>query len=240
MRRMVHKYLRLSINSIKTGIEFEKDFMIYSFLGIFTAYIFSYIWKASEYFGILFFFENLLISSLLIADIDIDIRSGKLISKILKPISIDFQYFFEYWLGKITRILLLPIFVLLFNLDFIGIMRVFLFFPILQLLQFYYLFFLGSFSFKTQSSYSIYSMISLITKAFLGGLIIPMDLLREVLGNWIYYTPFALLGGRIYDIYLGKNLLEIFIWYSFWILLFFFLSNSLWKKYTRSFEGYGV
>lgn len=237
---MVSKYIRIVINSMKRSFEFEKDFFLYAVFKIFIAYLLSYLWGTPTYFAAIYVIRTVMLSPSFLIEVDNDIRSGKMVKRILLPMRIDVQYLFENISLRWLRSPLILIYFLIFPLNPIGVLRTLLFLPLIHLLQFYLAFLIGATTFKTQSSTSFYIILQMVMEYLLGGKAIPIWNVVEIFGEWVKYSPFTLLIGRIYEIYIGENLLEIFFLYLFWIFVLLLVSNLLWKKCTKNFEGYGV
>lgn len=145
---MVFKYIRIMVNSMKVSLEFEKDFIFYAFLGMLAVYLLSYLWNKPKYFASIYVIEMFLISSFLLLNIDEDVRNGRLAERLLVPVRLNLQYFFVYPPAKWLRIFVLPLYLLRFSLNPIGILRALLFLPLMQFLQFYLFFLIGTSVFK--------------------------------------------------------------------------------------------
>lgn len=169
------------------------------------------------------------------------IRSGKLSTLLLRPISLLGESFFNFLGTKI-----LYIFFLLLSLCFLGstsFLLVFLYFLVVFVLFFLVLSAIGTVGFWLIQMWPLRPVLSGLY-ALLGGLFFPLNLLPQSIYQIVMYNPFALIGYHTANIfqnhYSTEKVLFLTLISLIWAALFYVLYVWGLKKGLKKYEGMGA
>lgn len=181
------------------------------------------------------------------------IRSGELTKILLKPIEM-----FKYWFTRDLVDKTLNLFFVIFEVGIITRLIGFSFiFPSNSLdyllfgfllvlstfLYFFLSFLLSVFAFWTEDIWATRWLFGIVFLEFFSGAYFPIDVLPGWLSRIIYLTPFPYLIYFPLKIWLGQVSIEfafrIVVICLFWLIIFFGVSNFLWKKGIKDYGAYG-
>lgn len=181
------------------------------------------------------------------------IKSGQLTKLLLQPLKIFNFWFIRDLADKVLNIffasaeILIVSKVINFNLVFPKdplIFPIFLVLVVLSTLLYFYLsFFISLSAFWTEDVWATRWLFGVIFLEFFSGTYFPVDILPDWLSKIIYLTPFPYLVFFPLKIWLGQVSPEVgirIILVCFgWLIFFFSLANSFWKKGVKDYGAYG-
>lgn len=247
-------------------IEYRGHMLGHMILGVISFFAMFFIWgavfKDRQYFGV-YTFPSMMSYMLMVRflhfanrgnigrDIGLEIKNGSLSVYLLKPISYLKWWFFVFLSERIYEILLrgsmVIVFIIIFNklLAIPGLNQVLLFIcflPISLLLNYLINVFIASVGFWTTDVRLFRSTIIMVIE-FLGGMVVPIDLMPEFLGKICRFLPFQFTGYFPIKIYQGiesKTIVIGFLTSLVWIIVISILLRLLWRKGLKKYEAIGV
>lgn len=188
------------------------------------------------------------------ADVAGEISRGELSNYLLKPMS----YFKYYLTCDISSKAL--------NLIFASFETVFLFFilkppfffqtnpvnlglfalsiAIAIFIYFVMLFIISSIPFWIpEAGWGMHFLITVVAVEFLSGALFPLDILPEIIQNFLYLTPFPYLIFFPLQVYLGKiagfSLIRGIAISGFWAAILYFVMNAVWRRGLKVYQAHG-
>lgn len=180
-----------------------------------------------------------------------DVRYGRLLRKVIKPIKHVNYLLLKDLGGRLVATLIEAIPTLLLGMFFLPIIELGGMNMVLGtmatalsfLLNFYLYYTVGLLAFWTKKEKGLVKMIMTLT-SFLDGAMIPLDLFPKIFQQVVSFLPFKY---RIYSpamIFLGKysliRSLRVFMIQLTWIGIFYFIQTQLFKKAYSRFSSVGA
>jgi ABC-2 type transport system permease protein len=187
-------------------------------------------------------------------DVAGEISQGELSNYLLRPIS-----YFKYWLCRdvsskflnlvfaafetvLLYLILKPPFFIQTNFVYLG--GFILTIAIAILLFFIILFITSSITFwMPELGWGAQFLMTAVIIEFLSGAVFPIDILPQVFQNILNYTPFPYLIFFPLQVYLGKLtplfVLKGIVVSGVWLVLLWFLMNSIWRRGLKAYQAYG-
>lgn len=246
-------------------IEYRSHMIGHVILGVISFFAMFFIWgavfKDRQFFGV-YTFSSMMSYVLMVRflhfanrgnigrEIGLEIKNGSLSVYLLKPISYLKWWFFVFLSERIYEILLrggmVFVFIVFFQklLAFPGLSRLLLFIcflPISLLINYLINVFIAAVGFWTTDVRLFRSTIMMVIE-FLGGMVVPIDLMPGFLGKICRFLPFQFTGYFPIKIYQGiesKIVIGGFLTSTAWVIIITILLRLLWRKGLKKYEAIG-
>lgn len=266
---MIKKYAHIFKITVEEYFAYRLNFFLWRFRNFVSFFAIVIFWLAvySQSNGNIFGYERSQMVTYLIGiaflrglvlasrsfEISRHIREGDLSRYLLWPIGIN-----NFWFARDLADKAINLFFAFFEISLImAIFKLNLFFPkepvyyliftILVLISIF-LYYLLSFSisilaFWTEDIWATRWLLGIIFLEFFSGAFFPLDVLPSWISRIIYFTPFPYLVYFPLKVWLGQVAItegiRVVLISLFWLVLFYVLSNFLWKKGFRKYGAYG-
>lgn len=187
-------------------------------------------------------------------DVAGEISRGELSNYLLKPIS-----YFKYYLTRdisskslnlifalvetiVLFLLLKPPFFLQTNP--INLTLFVLSIAIAIFIYFVMLFIVSSVPFWVpEAGWGMHFLITVVAVEFLSGALFPLDILPEIIQDFLYLTPFPYLIFFPLQVYLGRiagfALIRGIVISGIWTVILYFVMNAVWKRGLKAYQAHG-
>lgn len=261
------KYLAVFKNSFQNTLIYRFNFFAGLISQFFTLGIFLYLWlsiyrrggKIGSYslVQLIVYYVASSFLSMAVKGIDVaknigeSIRQGTITNLLLRPIS-HFKFQFFYTVASLIYQVLLSL--ALFVSLGILLVKYFNFYPSVEHLFYFILSAILGFLLNFLIFYIIgistfwlgfimgFNYIAQVIISFLDGSFIPLDLFPDFLAQINSFLPFKYIVYVPVSIFVGRAEPSIwsFVVPCFWIIGLYFISNLLFKKGVRKYEGFGL